>query len=103
MNDSLIFLYDNLLIYYPNVFLPLLFLLGILMSILLIKGTVFLVWAFAKITKKVTMNLGKIKSIRQERRKSIWNFFIKINNAFKCLRFQVEKIIIKIKKEVLID
>lgn len=114
----LIDLYDNSLIYYPNIFLPLLFLLSILGIILLIGLIVLLNKESKQIAIEIKINLSKIKIKKRERIKiptaklttNIFylvkfarNFIVKINNILKYFKLQTEKTITKIRKEVLID
>ncbi len=116
--NLLIDLYDNSLIYHPNIFFPVLFLLSILGLILLIAGAIFLNSEFKKIAKEIKVNLKKIKIQKRERIKiytpkltinifySIkftWNFIVKIHKILRRFQLSVGKIIMKIKKEVLID
>ncbi len=116
--ELLISLYDNFLIYYPNIFFPLFLLFVILGVILLVKGAIFLNREFTKISKEVKINLRKIKITRKARInfspskftksvfyivKAISNFYTKVNNSLKRCILQVEKIIVRIKKEIVID
>lgn len=116
--NSLINLYDNSLIYYPNIFFPLFLLFSILGIILLVIVSLLLVREFTKIYKEIRINLSKIKI---KKRKGIkistskltikvfylikfaWNFIVKINNMLRHLKLKMEKIIMKIKKDVLVD
>jgi len=92
--------------------------LSILGLILLVRGVVFLNMEFTKIIKEVKINLRKRKIVRKAGVKfppskftrnviyivkSIWGILIRIRSVLKCLKLQIGKIIIKIKKEVLID
>ncbi len=108
--NFLIELYDNSLIYYPNVFFPLLFLSGILGIILMIKGTIFLNRKFTKIVKKIKIKSRRMKISTPKLTISIfylvkfaWIFIAKVNNVLSYFELRIEKIIAKIKKEILID
>lgn len=116
--NFLIDLYDNFLIYDPNIFFPLLFLLSILGIILLVKLTVFLSKESKGIVKEIKISLRKIKLKKRWRIKipksklriNIFNlikfvndFVTEVNNILGHSRFKVEKIIMKIKKEIFID
>lgn len=110
--------YDNALIYYPNIFFPLFLLFSILGIILLVRVSLLLVREFTKISKEIKINLSKIKIKKRKGIKistskltktifrlgiGVYGFIIKINSVFKDFKYWIEKIIMKIKKEVLID
>lgn len=116
--NEIINLYDNFLIYYPNIFFPLLFLLNILGLFLLVKGIIFIKKKFIKTTKEIIFYFSRIKIKKKARielpsanfaKNGIYilnnalSFYIKINKLFRYSISQIEKIIAKIKKEVLID
>lgn len=116
--NFLIDLYDNFLIYYPNIFFPLLFLLSILGIILLVKLTVFLSKESKRIVKEIKISLSKMKIKKRKGIKIstsklaknifyviklVWNFIAKMSNKLKNIKLKVDKTLMKIKKEVLID
>lgn len=113
----LIYLYDNSLIYYPNVFFPLLFLLSILGIILVSIGIIILGKQIRRVIKEIKSNLRQKKRIKKEKKTSfiqavlfliiffvhmIKVIFIKINTMLEYIEFKVEKIVKKIGKEILI-
>lgn len=116
--NFLIEIYDNSLIYYPNLFFPILFLLSILGIVLLVRLIIFLSKESKGIARGIKINLSKIKIKKRERVKfstskltdnifyavkSTRNFIIKINNTLRNIRQKIEKIMMRIKREVLID
>lgn len=116
--NFLIDLYDNSLIYHPNIFFPLFLLFSVLGTILLIETSFFLIRESIKVAKEIRVTLSKIKIKKRIRIKistpkfpklsfhiglDVWDFIIKAKNIFKSLNSQTEKIITKIKKEILID
>lgn len=116
--NFLIEIYDNFLIYYPNIFFPFLFLLSILGTILLFRLIIFLNKESRRIARGIRINLGKVKIKKIERVeittpkltinffhlvKFVWILIIKISNTLGYLKLIIGKIVAKIKKEVLID
>jgi len=68
--ELLISFYDNALIYYPNVFFAALFLFGILITILTIKGIIYLSREIKKIVSSIKNDINKI-SVSQIRIKKL--------------------------------
>lgn len=126
--EFLISLYDNSLIYFPNVFFAALFLLSILVTVLTIKGIIYLNRELRKIVKKIKRDVGKIrinqiriKKIKIDKNLSSANFikkfiksfksvfkiikiiFIKINATLQYLEMKTEKIFKKMGKEIFIE
>lgn len=69
--EFLISFYDNALIYYPNAFFPVLFLISILGIILISIGIIFVWKKIRKIIEEIKSNLKKIKRIKREERNRI--------------------------------
>lgn len=90
----LITLYDNLLIYYPNIFFPVFFILLVVASLALYHITIL---ADKKIKKA-----SRTKT-RSPLRKIIKNIYLIIMLIFIYLEVKTEKIIKRIEKEILID
>lgn len=131
--ELLISLYDNSLIYYPNVFFATLFLIGILAILLTIKGTIYLKRELKKIiigiekdinkiqvskirinTLRIGKNLSSANVIKKFLAKKliksfrnvlrfIKNIFIWINVGLEYLQLKIEKIFKKIGKEIFIE
>lgn len=122
--NLLIDLYDNALIYYPNAFFLIVFIVSILGLIFLIKSIIILNGKIKKVIKEVNYELRqiKIKKIKSRKiriikfspTKTIFNFLkfvvkiVKIilafvNIFFKYLEQQILKLVRKIGKEILID
>ena len=131
----LISFYDNSLIYYPNVFLAVLFFISIL-GIILVSIAIIALWKkIRKIIGEIKSNLEQIKRIKIKERKGISLvpmarvffeknkisfahiirlltisfvqmvrvFFIRINKALGYIESQIEIVIKKIGKEILIE
>ncbi len=121
--EELISLYDNALIYYPNIFFPALFFLSIL-------GIIFISIEIIVLSKKVRRFIEEIKSNLNNKKKKassisitkallkrkkifliyfiffihiIKVFLIQINTLLVWLELQIKKIIKKVEKEVLIE
>lgn len=103
--DLLVYLYDNSLIYYPNLFFVALFLLFFLAAILFLSLIPYL---------KALSSIGRIKKYRYHAKypkiniKNVAAILGKniITNGYKWIEFtelKIEKIIKKIAKEILID
>ena len=82
--DFLISLYDNSLLYYPNVFFATLFLFGILVLILILKGIIYTIKELKKIVRDIKNDIGnirisqiRIKKIKIDKNLSLASFFIK--------------------------
>lgn len=116
--NFLIEIYDNFLIYYPNIFFPFLFLLSIVGIFLLFRLIIFLNKKSRRIAREIKINLSKIIVKKRVRIKIvsskftisifypvkvICNSIAKISNIFEHLKLRIKKIIARIKKEVLID
>lgn len=120
---ELISLYDNALIYYPNVFFPVLFSLSILGIIFVSIEIIVLGKKIKRITEEIKRNLNNKKkkvfsiSITKAllKREKIFLtyfiffihiikvFFIQINTLLVWLELQITKIVKKVGKEVLIE
>lgn len=133
--DALISFYDNVLIYYPNVFFVALFFISIL-GIILVSIAIIALWKkIRKIIGEIKSNLEQIKRIKIKERKGISLvpmarvffeknkisfahiirlltisfvqmvrvFFIRINKALGYIESQIEIVIKKIGKEILIE
>lgn len=126
---ELISLYDNVLIYYPNVFFPVLFFLGIILIIFVIKGIVFLSKGTVLVIREIKRELkNRVKQRKKQvkiKQKERISFIQVIEDIFKknkapflrnakitffriCttsifITSKIEKIIKKIKKEILIE
>lgn len=121
---SLIDLYDNVLIYYPNIFFPVLFLACILGLFFLIKSLVIFGGKIKKITEKVNNGLRKIKIRRLKPRKiQIIKFSLSktivgfsklvikikkislafVNTSLEYLEQKILKLVKRIGKEILVD
>lgn len=114
---ELISLYDNALIYYPNVFFPVLFSLSILGIISVSIKIIVLSRKIRRVVEEIRSNLNNKKKKASFvpitrvflKRKKI--FFIQITKVFLIrtnmllvrLELQIEKIAKRIGKEVLID
>ncbi len=130
--EILISIYDNALIYYPNVFFAVLFFIGILGIILVSIGIIVLWKKIRRVIEEIKSNLKQIKIKERKRislvsivkvffeRKKISFFyivrvstvflirvvrvaFIRINTALGHIESQTEKIVKRIGKEVLIE
>lgn len=105
--NSLIYLYDNFLIYYPNVFFPALFLIGILGLILLGKAIILLNKNILELKKKVGKRKFSFDLPIQKNFKLILlltiNLCILIDKVLTYSQFHIEKIIKKIRKEIFIE
>ena len=115
--EELISLYDNALIYHPNVFLPVLFFLSILGIIFVSIGIIVFGRKVRRVAREVENNLKNKKRktsfvkniivflIRKKifftRIKKI--FFTQTNTVLIRLNLQIEKIVKKVGKEILID
>lgn len=120
---ELISLYDNTLIYYPNVFFPVLFSLSILGIIFVSIEIIALGKKIKRITEEIKRNLNnkkkKVSSISITKallkREKIFLtyfiffihiikvFFIQINTLLVWFELQITKIVKKVGKEVLIE
>lgn len=121
--EFLISLYDNALIYYPNVFFAMLFFIGILGIILVSIGIIALWKEVRRVIKEMKSSLKQVKRIKKEERKrtpfvqiinvffarnrifflqAVRVIFIKINAILVRAESQIEKIIKKIGEEILI-
>lgn len=120
---ELISLYDNALIYYPNVFFPALFFLSILGIILLSIGIIVISKKVRRFTEEIKRNLNNKKkkassiSITKAllKRKKIFLiyfiffihiikiFLIQINALLVWLELQITKIVKKVGKEILVE
>ena len=114
---ELISLYDNALIYYPNVFFPIIFSLSILGIISVSIEIIVFSRKIRRVVEEIRSNLNNKKkkasfvSITRVflKRKKIFFiqitkvFFIQINTLLVWLESQTEKIIKKIGKEILIE
>lgn len=120
--ELLISFYDNTLIYYPNVFFPVLFSLSILGIIIVSIEIIFLGKKIRRVTEEIKRNLNnkkkKVSSISITKallkRKKIFLiyfiffihvikvFFIRTNTVLGYIELQAERIIKKIGKEILI-
>lgn len=114
--NAVISLYDNFLIYYPNVFFPAISVVGILALIFIIKFILQLGKKVRIIFKEINNDLGqkRIKIKKKSLIKFILNFlrfivkilviiFTSINRFLTYLELQLKKIVKKIGKEILID
>lgn len=101
----LISFYDNVLIYYPNLFFAVLFFVSILGIVLFAIGIVVFERAVEKFIKTIRNRLNQ-KKIKE--RKKFFSVrmarvvFIRINTSLGYIESQIEKIIKKIEKEILI-
>ena len=95
--SSLIYLYDNFLIYYPNVFFPTLFLIGVLGLILLGKAIILLNKNILELNKKIRRKKFSFDSPIRKNFKFVLlltiNLFFLIYKALRYFQFHVEKII----------
>lgn len=121
--EELISLYDNALIYYPNVFFPVLFSLSILGIIFVSIEIIVLGKKIRRVTEEIKRNLNnkkkKVSSISITKallkRKKIFLiyfmffihiikvFLIQINTLLVWLELQIKKIVKKVGKEILIE
>lgn len=130
--DQLISLYDNALIYYPNVFFSVLFSLSILGIILVSIRIIVLGRKIIRVAKELKRNLKNRKKktsfipiiivfLRREKaffiqiiivflkRKKIFFihiakiYLIRVNKLLVRLELQIEKIVKRVGKEILID
>lgn len=122
--DLLISLYDNTLIYYPNVFFAILFFISILGIILVSIGIIALWKEVRRVIKEMKSSLKQVKRIKKEERKRtpfvqivnvffarnrifflqvIRVIFIRMNTLLMRVESRTEKIIKKIGKEILIE
>ncbi|HLD38507.1 MAG TPA: hypothetical protein VJA20_03635 [Candidatus Nanoarchaeia archaeon] len=130
--DLLSSFYDSALIYYPNVFFAVLFFFSILGIVLVIVGIIFLWKKIGRVIEKIRNDLKQIK-IKEKKKTSFTRvarvffekkrfsfvytikaltvfficmlriIFIRINAALGNIELRTEKILEKIKKEILID
>lgn len=126
--DILISLYDNLLIYHPNIFFTTLFLIGILGIILTINGIIYLNRELKKIIREIKNDIGKAGTHRKIKidkdlsfshlEKFVIRVFMKtfgyilcvirkillgINAGFEYLQLRTERVFKKIEKEIFIE
>ena len=130
--EFLISLYDNALIYYPNVFFAVLFFISILVIILVCIGIIVLWKKIGRVIEEIKNDLKQIKIKERNRisfvpklrvffeRKKISSFytvrvstvflirvvrvtFIRVNTILGYIESQAERIIKKIGKEILIE
>lgn len=108
--NELISLYNNSLIYFPNIFFLLLLLLGIIAVFFLSKVSVLAKKKAALYVKKLKKNVKQIHINKKSRIKTglsinriIKNILIIINLIFLYIEVKTDKIIKKIEKEILID
>lgn len=105
--NLLINFYDNFLIYNPNVFFSVLFLIVILGLILLGKIIILLYKNFVEINNRVGKRKFSLDLPSQKFFKFILllavNLFILIDKALIYIQFYIEKIIKIIKKEIFIE
>ncbi len=115
--DELISLYDNALIHYPNVFFPLLLFLGILVIISVSIEVIVLSRKVRRVVEEIKNNLNNKKKkasfvliiiVFLKRNKILFiqptkAFLIRTNALLVRLTSQIEKIVKKVGKEVLID
>jgi hypothetical protein len=112
--------YDNSLLYYPNLFFVVLFIIGIIGITLISIGMVVFRKKAIIIIEGVRSNLKQTRRIRNNERKKISPayiieyatvsfiriikvIFIRVNRVLECVEFQVERIIKRIGKEILLD
>lgn len=120
---ELISLYDDALIYYPNIFFPALLFLSVLGIIFLVLELIVISRKIRRFTEEIKINLHNkkkktfsvsITEIFLKRRKIVFVyviffiyiikiFLIRINTLSVQFELQIKKIIKKIGKEILID
>lgn len=121
--ELLISFYDNALIYYPNVFFPVLFSLSILGIIFVSTGIIVLCKKIRRVAEEIKINLHnkkkKVPSVSITRiflkRKKIFFayiiffvyiakvFFTRINTLLARFELQIKKIVKKVGKEILVE
>jgi hypothetical protein len=114
--EFLISSYDNALIYYPNIFFPVLFLLCVLGAVFLIMVIISISKEFRKIAKEIKSNLSKVRTNYRSNfllsiqtinfsfyTKFIVKLFLGINKLLRHFQAKIEKILRRIGKEILID
>lgn len=86
--ESLISLYDNALIYYPNVFFAVLFFISIIGIILVSIGIIVLWKKIRRVIEKIKSNLKEIRGIkRNERKKTSFAQIIRVFFQRKSISF----------------
>lgn len=97
--NLLINFYDNFLIYYPNIFFPVLFLIVVLIVIFVIKIIKIL---FSNVKDFGKINLQKVK-ITNFPLILLAIFFNKLNKMLNNLEVRIETLFKKISKEIFIE
>lgn len=108
--NELISLYNNSLIYFPNIFFLLFLILGTIAVFFLTKASILIKEKAAVYVKKLEKNFKQIHINKKSRIKTgssikriTKNILIIINLIFLYIEVKTDKIIKKIEKEILID